>query len=232
MTFSKCIVSKREACNGSHCCKLLVCIFASVLLHLIFLKIAPLNFGSAIEHYAYPGSIIVAKLNNTSQNNLNSAELSSPESINHTDSTDTRENIPTDELKPNNDNLASKIKIAEHNSHEVASGKLSNTSSSEPIPQLSRSAIPLGVITPKYPDGVNGVSGRVKLLLNIDETGGVVGFRILSSNPMGVFDDAAVTAFASAKYSPGLLLGIPIKSEFVVEVSFDPIANPAQSQGY
>jgi outer membrane biosynthesis protein TonB len=43
---------------------------------------------------------------------------------------------------------------------------------------------------------------------------------VLSAVPEGLFEKAAVSAFQNAVFSPGKLLGQPVKSQIVMEVEF------------
>jgi TonB family protein len=91
---------------------------------------------------------------------------------------------------------------------------------------LGRRPIPLYPITPKYPADVEGVAGRVTLALLINEKGAVDGFRVVFSEPPGVFEQESIIAFKKAKYAPGLIGGVPVKAQFVVDIRFDPGEDP------
>lgn len=91
---------------------------------------------------------------------------------------------------------------------------------------LGRRPIPLYAITPKYPSGIEGVSGKVSLLLLINENGGVDNVRVLRSEPPGVFDQESIIAFAKAKYAAGRIGKTSVRSRFVVEIKFDPGEEP------
>jgi TonB family protein len=91
-----------------------------------------------------------------------------------------------------------------------------------PAEWLDRRPVPLDTITPRYPLEIEGIAGKVRLLLLINENGGVDGYHILRSEPSGLFDEETIIAFAQARYAPGTKGGIPAKSQFVVEVEFSP----------
>jgi TonB family protein len=90
---------------------------------------------------------------------------------------------------------------------------------------------PLGDIEPEYPEAANLQEGMVVLRLLISETGVVDNVAVVSADPKGVFDSAAVDAFKAAKFSPGMVLGMPVKSQITVEVEFLPINRGARISG-
>lgn len=94
---------------------------------------------------------------------------------------------------------------------------------------LHRHPIPLHPIRPDYPLSAEHVSGRVLLLLLINEKGQVDRYQIVASEPSGIFDDTVIDAFRQASYAPGLISGIPVKSQLVVEVNFQPGQLPQTS---
>jgi outer membrane biosynthesis protein TonB len=57
---------------------------------------------------------------------------------------------------------------------------------------------------------------------------------VVRSTPPGLFDASALAAFGNARFAPGLLGGIAVKSQIVFEVAFAPQArdSAASSRGY
>jgi protein TonB len=90
---------------------------------------------------------------------------------------------------------------------------------------------PLGSIEPEYPDSANLQEGKVVLRLLISEAGVVDNVAVVRAEPKGLFEDAALEAFRSAKFSPGMVLGTPVKSQITVEVEFLPINRGARISG-
>jgi protein TonB len=90
---------------------------------------------------------------------------------------------------------------------------------------------PLGSIEPEYPDSANLQEGKVVLRLLISEAGVVDNVAVVRADPKGLFEDAALEAFRSAKFSPGMVLGTPVKSQITVEVEFLPINRGARISG-
>lgn len=74
-----------------------------------------------------------------------------------------------------------------------------------------------------YPDAAAALdlSGRVSLLLLIDELGSVVEATVIEADPPGYFEEAAVETFRGLLFSPGMRNGHPVKSRLVIEVNFD-----------
>lgn len=90
---------------------------------------------------------------------------------------------------------------------------------------------PLHDIDPEYPLAQGGREGVVVLRLLINEKGIVDEAIVVRSFPPGVFDSSAVVAFGSAKFSPGMFLGLPVKSQLTVEVEFMPTNRGAAVSG-
>ncbi len=77
-------------------------------------------------------------------------------------------------------------------------------------------------IDPEFPLTVDpGTKGKVVLLLFLDREGNVESAVPVHSTPKGVFDDAALTAFRQARYTPGLKEGMPVNVLLAVEVEFE-----------
>ena len=90
---------------------------------------------------------------------------------------------------------------------------------------------PLGSIEPEYPESANLQEGKVVLRLLISEAGVVDNVAVVRAEPRGLFEDAALEAFRAARFSPGMVLGTPVKSQITVEVEFLPINRGARISG-
>jgi protein TonB len=77
-------------------------------------------------------------------------------------------------------------------------------------------------IDPVYPAEAGGLEGTVVLRLLISQTGAVESADVVRSQPAGLFDRSAVEAFSAARFSPGYLNGIAVKSQFTLEVHYTP----------
>lgn len=86
---------------------------------------------------------------------------------------------------------------------------------------------PTADISLKYPENAarDDLSGTVTLLLLIDELGVVVEATVLSAEPPGYFEDAAIESFRSVLFQPAQRNGRPVKSRLPVEVTFEAKAN-------
>jgi protein TonB len=89
--------------------------------------------------------------------------------------------------------------------------------------KLDPGPTPLSEIEPEYPEAAGSLRGTVTLRLLISDKGTVDDASVVRSAPPGVFDAAAVVAFKSALFSPGRLLGVPVKSQVTIEVDFTPV---------
>ena len=97
--------------------------------------------------------------------------------------------------------------------------------------QLDPGPRPLGDIEPDYPDTVRLRSGTVTLRLLISDSGHVDEVGVVRAEPPGVFEQAAIDAFSSARFSPGMAGGHPVKSQIRIEVEFMPINRGARISG-
>jgi TonB family protein len=90
---------------------------------------------------------------------------------------------------------------------------------------------PLHDIEPVYPDEGNLRQGLVVLRLLINELGEVDNAAVVRAIPQGVFETPAIAAFSAARFSPGKLLGVAVKSQITIEVEFMPINRGARVSG-
>ena len=90
---------------------------------------------------------------------------------------------------------------------------------------------PLGSIEPEYPESANLQEGKVVLRLLISDTGVVDEAAVVRAEPKGLFENAALDAFRVARFSPGMVLGTPVKSQITIEVEFLPINRGARISG-
>ena len=94
-----------------------------------------------------------------------------------------------------------------------------------PASRLAPSPKLLEAPEPVFPDGAAVDAGSVVVRLRINEQGGVDDAAVLRAQPPGLFEQAALEAFRKARFSPGRMLGIAVKSELVLEVQFNRMAN-------
>ncbi len=92
-----------------------------------------------------------------------------------------------------------------------------------PARQLDVLPRPLDEVALRYPEHAadQDLSGRVVLLILIDELGMVVEADVISADPPGVFEDAALESFRGVMFSPAIRHGRAVKSRLPVEVNFD-----------
>ena len=68
----------------------------------------------------------------------------------------------------------------------------------------------------------------VRVLIN--EHGRADQVQVLVSDPEGKFDRAVIEALAAGQYQPGKKDGLPVKSQFLVEVKFHAEIGPLEAQ--
>ncbi|MCC7487851.1 MAG: TonB family protein [Burkholderiales bacterium] len=85
-------------------------------------------------------------------------------------------------------------------------------------------AEPITSVALRYPENLRGepVAGVVRLRLFIDEGGVVRKLQIAASEPAGVFDDAARSAWQEVRFSPARRNGTAVKSQKLIEVTYQP----------
>jgi len=98
----------------------------------------------------------------------------------------------------------------------------SGASDYRPAPELDPPPRPLGDIDPEYPAHAGLQEGTVVLRLLISETGSVDEITVIDASPQGVFEESAIAAFAAAKFSPGRMLGMPVRSQLTIAVDYTP----------
>ncbi len=91
-----------------------------------------------------------------------------------------------------------------------------------PASQLDRAPVPLQEIAPEYPGETKIPKGLVALRVRINERGDVDDVTLLRAEPEGVFERSALAAFSAARFSPGVLDGVAVRSEIEVEVEYLP----------
>jgi TonB family protein len=82
---------------------------------------------------------------------------------------------------------------------------------------------PLEDVEPVYPEEAKQQEGSVVLRLLINEAGTVDNVAVVRAYPTGLFEKSALEAFGKAKFSPGKMLGVAVKSQITIEVMFAPI---------
>jgi TonB family protein len=97
---------------------------------------------------------------------------------------------------------------------------------------LDASPAPLHDILPEYPPSAGQQEGSVVLRLLINEKGHVDNVAVVRAFPKGFFEAASIAAFAPAEFSPGSFLGVPVKSQIMVEVHFTPIDRGGTVSGH
>ena len=70
---------------------------------------------------------------------------------------------------------------------------------------------------------VSRLHGTVRARVYIGEAGAAESVQILEVRPVsGIFEEAALEALRQVLYSPALIAGTPVKTEKVIEVTFNP----------
>lgn len=75
-------------------------------------------------------------------------------------------------------------------------------------------------VHPVFPPYAAVASGRVVLQLLINEAGAVDRAVAVQADPPGVFEQAAMDAFAAARFTPGRKDGLAVKSALKIELNF------------
>lgn len=83
---------------------------------------------------------------------------------------------------------------------------------------------PVTPVQPVYPSSVRDIAGDVTLLLQIDEFGAVQQLSVVTADPAGYFEEAALRALQLARFAPAQREGRPVRSRVVIKVRFAPQA--------
>jgi len=81
---------------------------------------------------------------------------------------------------------------------------------------------PISRTPPRYPERARkkGIAGRVELSLLVTAAGAVQDARILSAQPVGVFEDAALAAVRAWRFQPAMYEGRPVAIRVTLPLSF------------
>ena len=90
--------------------------------------------------------------------------------------------------------------------------------------------MPISSIEPEFPALGPLEEGYLVVRVLINENGRADQVQVLVSDPEGKFDRAVVEAFSAGQYQPGRKDGVPVKSQFLVEVKFHPEVGPLEPQ--
>jgi protein TonB len=88
--------------------------------------------------------------------------------------------------------------------------------------ELDAPATMLAPIDNAYPAEAGNVEGSVIVRLLILETGAIEEAAIVEAHPPGVFEKAALAALGRAQFRPGLLYGIPVRTQVMMEMQYRP----------
>lgn len=81
-------------------------------------------------------------------------------------------------------------------------------------------------VMPAYPAELKDVAGTVVIHVFINEAGTVDDVTVSQAKPAGLFEDSAVAALRSARFTPGVKNGKAVKSRIVLEVTYGPAGDP------
>ena len=92
--------------------------------------------------------------------------------------------------------------------------------------ELDRYPAMLTPVHPAYPEPAasQNIIGMVTVLLRIDEAGVIRGANVVSAQPEGYFEDAALQAIQTARFTPGQRDGLPVRSQLIIKLRFAPTA--------
>jgi TonB family protein len=108
------------------------------------------------------------------------------------------------------------VVIAESKSTVATSETVRDSASLDSSPEL------LSSVTLEYPMNANNREGLVTLAITVAGDGRVDDVRVVKAIPSGFFEAAAIAGFQNARFTPGMLGGVGVKSRMVIEVEFMP----------
>jgi len=88
-------------------------------------------------------------------------------------------------------------------------------------------------VQPDYPAEADRqrISGKVRLQVKIEADGRVSDVEVVSADPPGVFDEAAVKAFRTAHFAPAEKNGLLVRAQALILVEFDWEGRPPLTPG-
>jgi len=89
-----------------------------------------------------------------------------------------------------------------------------------PVDELDERPLVRTQVHPVFPADASVASGRVVLQLLISEAGAVDEAVAVQADPPGFFEQAAMDAFASARFTPGRKDGHAVRSALKIELNF------------
>jgi TonB family protein len=87
---------------------------------------------------------------------------------------------------------------------------------------LDASPVLVSSVTLEYPLSANNREGVVTLAIVVTGNGAVEDVTVVKATPPGFFEAAAIAGFRNARFTPGLLGGLGVRSRMVIEVEFMP----------
>jgi TonB family protein len=87
---------------------------------------------------------------------------------------------------------------------------------------LDASPVLISTVTLEYPLSANNREGLVTLAITVAGDGRVDDVQVVRAIPPGFFEAAALDGFRSARFTPGMLGGVGVKSRMLIEVEFMP----------
>jgi protein TonB len=108
------------------------------------------------------------------------------------------------------------VAIAESKSTATTPDPVRDSASLDSSPEL------LSSVTLEYPMNANNREGLVTLAITVGGDGRVDEVRVVKAIPAGFFEAAAIAGFQNARFTPGMLGGVGVKSRMVIEVEFMP----------
>lgn len=92
---------------------------------------------------------------------------------------------------------------------------------------LHRRPEPMQAIRPAYPLVSDQQLRTIRLLLFISKEGSVDSYRLVNADGDDPYAIAVINAFTQARFTPGIIADMPVKSQLLAEVYFDP-GNPTR----
>lgn len=88
--------------------------------------------------------------------------------------------------------------------------------------EVDRGASFITDVQPEYPEEAHfrNIEGYVDIRIFIDEAGFVRDIKVEAAEPPGFFEEAAVSAFRTAKFDPAYKDNRPVKSQKTIRISF------------
>jgi TonB family protein len=192
----------------------IICAILSVTITVIFLLACQLltkgeRYSSSTHNGLAHNSPLFSKL--TYKKNPTTLELSRDKMMD-TGDLETKEMVDASYIE------AKKQKNSNRDIHNISSIGLIGL-----LPAKNQEPIILVAPDPEYPDTAkeDGIEGKIVLMFEVDERGFVYNPEVVGAEPVGIFEESALSAITKFKFIPAKRNNVPVKSTVYLPIKYE-----------